>query len=385
VSRWHLSSVPLLSTPFRPGRLRPALVTRHQVFLAAKAAVAAGLAWAAALAVHPHSRPYFAPIAVLLVVQPTVYDSLSRAFQRVVGVVVGVGAALVVSHFLSPSGWSVGIVIFAGLLLGWTARMGPQGAVQVPVSALLVFLVGRTTPGYGAARIVDTLIGAAVAVVAVLLSPAASASDAIIDDAVRPLRRASEILRAVSVGISAPWTADEASSWRAEALGLVDVLARARQAHEGHRVSARWNTRARRGRQALEGGEEALRTGNRIGIYCRSLTRALVDGSSNARPMPTLSTMLARTASAVDGYVEWVASADTPADRRQLSERVREADATLSVALERAQQHWGDDAGQWLTFGIVLAMSQRILAEVGNPIDSAEDEPIESDVPPRVG
>jgi uncharacterized membrane protein YgaE (UPF0421/DUF939 family) len=144
VSRWHLSSA-----PFRPSRLWPALVTRHQALLAAKTAIAAGVAWAAALAVHPHSRPYFAPIAVVLVVQPTVYDSLSRAFQRVAGVVVGVGAAVVVSHFLSPSGWSIGIIIFVGLLLGWTTRMGPQGAVQVPVSALLVFLVGRTTPVTG--------------------------------------------------------------------------------------------------------------------------------------------------------------------------------------------------------------------------------------------
>jgi hypothetical protein len=219
------------------------------------------------------------------------------------------------------------------------------------------------------------LIGAAVAVAAVVLSRAAPAADAIIDEAVGPLRRASEILRAVSVGISEPWTVDHASSWRADALGLVDVVARARQVYEGRRVSARWNTRARRGREALERAEGALRAGNRVGVYCRSLTRALVDGSTDSRPMPTLSAMLARTASAVDGYVEWVASADIPADRQQLSDRVRDADATLGVALDRAQHQWGDDAGQWLTFGIVLAMSQRILAEVGSPIDSPDDEP----------
>jgi uncharacterized membrane protein YgaE (UPF0421/DUF939 family) len=150
----------------RPGAVRPGRVTRGQVFLAAKTAVAAGLAWAAALAADPHSRPYFAPLAVLLVVQPTVYDSLSRAFQRVAGVVAGVAAALAVSHFLAPSGWSIGIIVFAGLLAGWAARLGPQGVVQIPVSALLVFLVGRVTPGYGADRIIDTLIGAAVAVIA---------------------------------------------------------------------------------------------------------------------------------------------------------------------------------------------------------------------------
>jgi len=57
--------------------VRPGLVTRSQVFLAAKTAIAAGLAWVAAVAADPHSRPYFAPLAVLLIVQPT-YTTPSR-------------------------------------------------------------------------------------------------------------------------------------------------------------------------------------------------------------------------------------------------------------------------------------------------------------------
>src|ERR1700761_5811377 len=144
MSRWRTRFGSWPSSPAWPG-----LITRQQLFLAAKTAVAAGLAWVAALAPAPHSEPYFAPLAVLLVVQPTVYDSLSRAFQRVAGVGVGVVAALAVSRVLGPSAWSIGIIIFVGLLVGWTARLGPQGVVQVPVSALLVFLVGQTTPGYG--------------------------------------------------------------------------------------------------------------------------------------------------------------------------------------------------------------------------------------------
>src|SRR6202167_5241545 len=220
MSRWHPS---LMSLP--PGLVRPGLVTRQQLLLAAKTAIAAGLAWVAALAADPHSRPYFAPLAVLLVVQPTVYDSLSRAFQRVAGVVVGVAAALAVSHFLAPSGWSIGIIIFAGLLLGWTTRLGPQGVVQIPVSALLVFLVGRATPGYGGERIIDTLIGAAVAVIAVLLSPSAPGPDAVMSKALAPLRRCTEILRAISTGIGSPWTPDQAASWRLDAITLIDTIA----------------------------------------------------------------------------------------------------------------------------------------------------------------
>ena len=52
------------------------------------------------------------------------------------------------------------------------------------------------------------------------------------------------------------------------------------------------------------------------------MARALMDGSGNARPMPTLSAMLASTALATEAYTAWVASADTQADRRLLAEAV---------------------------------------------------------------
>ena len=338
MSRWRLS---LVSWP--PGMAGPGLLSRQQVFLAAKTAIVAGLAWVAALAADPHSRPYFAPLAVLLVVQPTVYDSLSRAFQRVAGIVVGVAAALAVSHFLAPSAWSIGIIIFAGLLVGWTARLGPQGAVQVPVSALLVFLVGRVTPGYGLDRIVDTLIGAGIAVIAVLLSPSAPGPDAVMSKALAPLRRASDILRALSTGIGSPWTPDQAAAWRLDAIALVDTIAAARREHQGDRLSTRWNARARRERAALGRADDALLSAERMAIYIRSMARALVDGSGHARPMPGLSAMLAKTASAAEAYAGWVASAGTPADCRLLEKAVHAADDTLGSALARARQRWGND------------------------------------------
>ena len=88
------------------------------------------------------------------------------------------------AHARRASGaWSIAIIIFAGLLAGWTARLGPQGVVQVPVSALLVFLVGQITPGYAGERIVDTLIGAGIAVIAVALTPSAPAPDAVMSHA----------------------------------------------------------------------------------------------------------------------------------------------------------------------------------------------------------
>ena len=251
---------------FRPEGFRPALLSRTQILLATKAAVAAGIAWAVALLTDPHSRPYFAPLAVILIVQPTVYDSLSRAFQRVAGVVLGVAAALAVSHFLTPSGWSIGIIVFAGLLLGWSLHLGPQGVVQVPVSALLVFAVGSATPDYGGRRVVETLIGSAIAVLAVLVSPPAPAPERVISDALTPLRRCHDTLTEIGSGIGSAWTLEQAQAWRQEAIGLFEATATARRDHQGHQLTARWNARARRQHLVLERADEALRVGDRITI-----------------------------------------------------------------------------------------------------------------------
>jgi hypothetical protein len=157
-------------------------------------------------------------------------------------------------------------------------------------------------------------------------------------------------------------------------MALMDTIAAARRDYEGHRRSTRWNARAHRERAALGRAEEALLSGERIAIYTRSMARALVDGSGHARPMPALSAMLAKTASATEAYTAWVASAGTPADRRMLAAAVHAADDTLSSALARVQERWGSDPAQWLTFGMTLAMSQRILAEVGRPLDPADRE-----------
>jgi hypothetical protein len=271
------------------------------------------------------------------------------------------------------SGWSIAIIVFAGLLVGWSVRLGPQGVVQVPVSALLVFAVGSVTPGYGGRRVVETLIGSAVAVLAVLVSPSAPAPERVVSDALAPLRHCRDNLVNIGSAISSAWTLDQAEAWRREALGLVETTANARRKHQGHQLTARWNARAHRDRRVLERADEALRVGERVAVQTRSIARALVDGAPDARPMPGVGAMLVTTGSAIEAYVTWVGSPDQPADRQRLSDAVRVAGETFGQAVTRARRRWGDDPTQWLTFGTILAMSQRILVEVSNPLESTDE------------
>src|SRR6202042_3971216 len=116
-----------------------------------------------------------------------------------------------------------------------------------------------------------------------------------------------------------------------------------------------------------------LGVGERIAIQTRSISRALVDGAPAARPMPAVGAMLVSTASTIDAYALWVASPGEPADRQRLSEAIRVAGAAFGEAVTRAQQRWRDDATQWLTFGTILTMSQRMVAEVSSPLESADE------------
>jgi hypothetical protein len=85
--------------------------------------------------------------------------------------------------------------------------------------------------------------------------------------------------------------------------------------------------------------------------------------------MPSLSALLASTVSAIEAYEAWVTSLNGPSDRTRLVETIQAADDALGSTLALAQQRWAADPAQWLTFGTVLAMTQRILAEVSPPDD----------------
>src|SRR6185312_4263915 len=104
-----------------------------------------------------------AAIAALLVVQPSVNQSLSKGLERSIGVIAGVALAYGVGLVFGTASWAVLGVIVLSLLIAWTLRLGPGSANQIPISAMLVLSIGSQTPDYAANRIIETIIGAAIA------------------------------------------------------------------------------------------------------------------------------------------------------------------------------------------------------------------------------
>lgn len=137
--------------------------SRSPLLQVLKTSVAAVVAWLLCNLLLNQPLPIFAAIAALLVVQPSVNQSVSKGVERSIGVVAGVLLAFGVGVLFGTSSWIVLGVIVLSLLLAWTLRLTPGSANQIPISAMLVLSIGAQTPDYAVNRIIETVIGAAVA------------------------------------------------------------------------------------------------------------------------------------------------------------------------------------------------------------------------------
>ena len=181
--------------------------SRSPLLQVVKTSVAAIVAWLICTIVLAQPLPIFAAIAALLVVQPSVNQSLAKGIERSVGVVVGVLLAYGASLLFGHSSWIVLGIIVVSLFLAWALRLSPGSANQIPISAMLVVAIGVQTPDYAVNRIIETIIGAivglvinAVIVPPVLLTPAHTAVGNLTENVASTLRALAEALRAPLAG-----------------------------------------------------------------------------------------------------------------------------------------------------------------------------------------
>lgn len=142
-----------------------------------KSAVATIAAWLVAAWLIPGPAPIFAAIAALLVVQPSVNQSLGKAIERSIGVILGVLVATGISLVLGQSTWVILLAIVVAMLVAWSLKITPGTSNQVAISAMLVLALGASSPQYALDRVLETLIGAAIGIIvnALLVPPVAVA------------------------------------------------------------------------------------------------------------------------------------------------------------------------------------------------------------------
>ncbi len=293
------------------------------------------MSWFFAADLLGNSIPVFAPLAALLTVQVTVWESVSRGLQRVLGVVVGVLVAFGFARLAGIHAWTIALVIFVSILAGQALRLGPQGSVQVPVSALLVLVLGATTSGYALDRVVDTAIGAGVGIlVNLVIVPPTRLDDA--QAKVRAFGAAlAELLRQVAGDLATPERDLAAHLGPARALSADGAAAD--QAVNGAATALRWRPAGRRDRPEAERLLAAAKALNLVERPARGIARALADAPEGWRPPPSLAEPLRQLLVGVADEVDaWTARKTLPEGTAELYHRALLAARAPEVQAETA-------------------------------------------------
>lgn len=234
-------------------------------------------AWVTASLIVPGELPVFATIAALLVVQPSVNQSVGRAIERSIGVIVGVLIAYGIGLAFGTNSWIVLLAVVVSILLAWALKLTPGTANQVPITAMLVLSVGASSPDYAFARIVETVIGAAIGVVVniaivppVLLAPARSAVSGLAHEIAATLDR-------LASALTTEQTSAQLDGLLIEARLLRPMEKKADAALTQGRESLTLNPRQSRHRRALERDAELFESLKPIINRSLGMTRAFHD------------------------------------------------------------------------------------------------------------
>lgn len=275
-----------------------------------KSAAATIAAWLLAGWLIPGPLPVFAAIAALLVVQPSVNQSLAKALERSAGVIAGVVIAVLLSMLLGAQSWVVLAAVVVAMLIAWALRASTGTANQVAISAVLVLALGASSPDYAVDRIIETLIGAAIGFVIniVVVPPVLTA----------PARRDIGMLgRELAASLDRLADALPATRTGAELQGLMLEARLLRPMKDAAEAS-------------LAAGEESLSLNPRGSRHRDDLAelRALFD-----RLSPVVTQVIGMTRAYFDHYED--ALADDPAVRA-IAEQLRRAGHDVRLAVQMA-------------------------------------------------
>lgn len=340
---------------------------------ALRSTAAAVISYVVALRLSSEPNPLTAPLTALLVVQVTLYSTLTTSIRRVNSVVVGVLIAIGFSVLVGLTWWSLGLLILASLVVGRLVRVD-EFVPEVAISAMLVLGVTQVTDTAWD-RVLETVIGAVVGLlVNLLLAPplwVGPAGTAITDLALR-MSRLLDHLGEEPLG---PAKVEQAAARLHEARRLDNDIAQVDAALRQAEDSLRLNPRVKEGllfRLVLRTGLDTLEIcAVVLRVACRTLTdlaKARPDGPlHDAGTTAALQQVLRHTAIAVESFAQLITA--------QVSANAEEAEERLTGELSVARAHRDrladlllaaarEDPAHWQLHGALLTEIDRVLDEL---------------------
>lgn len=174
VAAWVDRSLVRLRLRWRTGLRQSWRRTTAAGLISVQGAVAAGIAWWIAHSLLHHPRPFFAPISAIIVLDVSEGRRLSKAFQLVLGVALGIAIGDALIYEIGTGTWQVGLVVFLATVLAVFLTGNDTVVAQSASSAVLIAtLMPPKGGGIYVTRFVDALVGGGIALLVItLLLPA---------------------------------------------------------------------------------------------------------------------------------------------------------------------------------------------------------------------
>lgn len=271
-----------LAVPFRPASSGPVRYWQDRTRLAVKGAIAAVVAWVLAKYAAGQPDPYFAPLAALLGVYPTVARSLRESTQYIAGFVLGAALAVPVGMLLGAGTAGIAVIVLAGMLIASWRRLGDQSA-QVTFTALFALLLGGHQPlHYVTHRMSEVAIGVITGlVINIAVFPPLQLRPA--EYAVRQWGNdVADALDALAAAVTAPGRGGRL--WPQHDRQLSSSAEQARAAARHARESLRWNPRASVSQQVPRPDGAVLGALEELTTRTRALARLLLDTTAEGTP-----------------------------------------------------------------------------------------------------
>lgn len=142
----------------------------HWIY-ALQAGLAAGLAYWASMTIFGHIQPFFAPMAVIIVLSTTGGERFRKSVELIVGCAIGVGLGDLLISVVGPGIWQISIGVIAAVLLGITIDKGPLVANQAAFASILVATILPPGTEGGFNRMIDALVGGIVGLIVISVFP----------------------------------------------------------------------------------------------------------------------------------------------------------------------------------------------------------------------
>lgn len=133
--------------------------------------LAAGVAWLIATKLFGHHQPFFAPIAVVLVLGLAIEKRGRRAYEIALGVALGIAVADLIVLALGTGTWQLMLIIGLAMSAAVLSGGGVLLVNQAAISAVLVATLPAPDLSDSTLRFVDALIGGGVALAANAITP----------------------------------------------------------------------------------------------------------------------------------------------------------------------------------------------------------------------